>query len=274
MTFEDDREDLARHEREIAAHESFNYALFDEHETALLGCVYIDPSELDGVDADVSWWVVDELAGGDVDAVLESSVRQWMSWRWPFRRVRYSVEDVPRTSRVPGEGRYARVERERRWVVAGVPEDADDPRRVEDLYVVGTTLRLRRVSGSAEPATFKLTQKVRVRPTDPFEVKLTNVYLTAAEHERLASRLPARKVVKTRWSWRQGGVAYAIDVFESDLDGLVLAEAELHRTQGSPIDPPPAVVADVTHDDRFCGAALAHTSHDDLATLLDDVRHA
>lgn len=43
MTHEMDREDLARHEAEIEAHESFNYALFDVDETELLGCVYVDP---------------------------------------------------------------------------------------------------------------------------------------------------------------------------------------------------------------------------------------
>src|SRR3954465_8832025 len=41
MTFEQDRADLARHEREIAAHESFNYAILDEAETELFGCVYV-----------------------------------------------------------------------------------------------------------------------------------------------------------------------------------------------------------------------------------------
>ena len=43
MTFEQDRDDLARHEREIAAHETFNYAVLDADETELLGCVYVDP---------------------------------------------------------------------------------------------------------------------------------------------------------------------------------------------------------------------------------------
>src|SRR5687768_7277242 len=45
MTYEQDREDLEHHEVEIEAHESFNYALFDAGETALLGCVYIDPAD-------------------------------------------------------------------------------------------------------------------------------------------------------------------------------------------------------------------------------------
>src|SRR5918995_3000135 len=63
MTIEQDREDLERHEREIEAHESFNYALLDEDETELLGCVYVDPPEKAGdADAEVSWWVVDRLA--------------------------------------------------------------------------------------------------------------------------------------------------------------------------------------------------------------------
>jgi hypothetical protein len=53
MTYQQDREDLARHEAEITAHQSFNYALFDDAETALLGCVYIDPAEKQGADAEI-----------------------------------------------------------------------------------------------------------------------------------------------------------------------------------------------------------------------------
>src|SRR5690606_3636262 len=38
------------------------YALLpDGAESALLGCVYVDPPEKVGADADVSWWVVDDL---------------------------------------------------------------------------------------------------------------------------------------------------------------------------------------------------------------------
>ena len=43
MSLEADREDLAHHEAEIAALETFNYALLDADETELLGCVYVDP---------------------------------------------------------------------------------------------------------------------------------------------------------------------------------------------------------------------------------------
>ena len=45
MTYEADREDLAHHEAEIAANETFNYAILDAAESELLGCIYIDPPD-------------------------------------------------------------------------------------------------------------------------------------------------------------------------------------------------------------------------------------
>ena len=93
MTFEADRDDLAHHEREIAAHETFNYAVLDEAESELLGCVYIDPPEegsAPGSDAVVSWWVVDEAVGSDLERALDELVPRWLHDTWGFRNVDYS----------------------------------------------------------------------------------------------------------------------------------------------------------------------------------------
>jgi hypothetical protein len=93
MSYEADREDLARHEAEIAAHESFNYAIFDPAETELLGCVYIDPPDdrsAPGADAVSSWWVVDSHAGGELERALDAFVPRWLAERWGFRSVDYS----------------------------------------------------------------------------------------------------------------------------------------------------------------------------------------
>ena len=94
MTFDQDRRDLRRHAEEIAAHQSFNYALLDERETAILGCVYIDPPERAGADGEVSWWVVDDHVGGDVERALDALVPQWIAADWPFRRPRYLGRDI------------------------------------------------------------------------------------------------------------------------------------------------------------------------------------
>lgn len=86
MSYEADRKDLARHEAEIAAHETFNYAVLDEEETELLGCVYIDPPDRQsppGTDAVVSWWMVDEAVGTELERALARFMSRWLT-EWGF----------------------------------------------------------------------------------------------------------------------------------------------------------------------------------------------
>jgi hypothetical protein len=88
MTHAQDRDDLAHHEREIAAQEAFNYAVLDAAETELLGCVYIDPPYADpppGADAVVSWWLVDAMAGSDLERALADALPAWFRDVWGFR---------------------------------------------------------------------------------------------------------------------------------------------------------------------------------------------
>jgi hypothetical protein len=93
MTYAADRQDLARHEAEISAHVTFNYAVLNHDETELLGCVYIDPPgerTPDGADALVSWWVVDSELGGDLERSLNTLVPSWLADRWGFHAVHYA----------------------------------------------------------------------------------------------------------------------------------------------------------------------------------------
>lgn len=94
MTVDQDRADLAHHEAEIERHESFNYALFDTGETEFLGCVYIDPPQRTGADAEVSWWVVDWLVGGPIEAALDELIPRWIKDDWPLSRPRYVGRDL------------------------------------------------------------------------------------------------------------------------------------------------------------------------------------
>ena len=91
MTLEEDRLDLARHEREMEAGGSFNYAILDEPEHRLLGCVYLDPSPEPEHDAVVSWWVIDEMVGTELDLRLRDFVPAWIEKSWPFTKVHFGV---------------------------------------------------------------------------------------------------------------------------------------------------------------------------------------
>jgi hypothetical protein len=94
MTYDEDRVDLARHEAEMKTNTSFNYALFNDAETALLGCVYIDAPERAGADAELSWWVVDSLVGSDLEQALDRFVPEWIAREWPFERPRFIGHDL------------------------------------------------------------------------------------------------------------------------------------------------------------------------------------
>jgi RimJ/RimL family protein N-acetyltransferase len=94
MSTEQDREDLAHHEDEMVRRASFNFALFDTGETELLGCVYVDPPAKVGADAEISWWVVDWLVGGPIEAALDAFVPRWVAEAWPFESPRYVGRDL------------------------------------------------------------------------------------------------------------------------------------------------------------------------------------
>jgi CYTH domain-containing protein len=167
----------------------------------------------------------------------------------------------------PGEGRYARLEREQRWVLSGRPAGLDDPVSIVDHYLTGTRLRLRRVAGGGA-VTYKLGQKVRARPEDPESVALTTIYLGEEEYAAVA-RLGGAELSKTRWRW-DGQRPIVVDVLAGPLEGLVLAEVELGADEPRR-PPPPLALRDVTADDRFSGGALAHLGAAGVERLLAHV---
>jgi hypothetical protein len=177
------------------------------------------------------------------------------------------------------EGKYARIERERRFLLAASLRSSalSARRRITDRYLHGTRLRLRRVDwddstsrparagqGGGGQSEFKLTQKLPAGRPGHVRGLITNFYLSAAEHELLAS-LPADVLTKTRFSLPP----LAIDIFEPPLHVLVLAEAEFSTDEAALSFPvPAAAVTEVTDDARFAGGSLAVACRDDLQAWL------
>ena len=166
----------------------------------------------------------------------------------------------------PRHRRYARVEREVRYRLPGVPELPPGGRvlRIEDRYLHGTGLRLRRVEEAGRETLLKLGQKVRLDPASPFAVAHTTMYLTQAEHEAL-SVLPGHGLRKSRHLVPlREGVQVAVDVFHGPLSGLVTVEIDLGERPRTPRGQEHDDVArllsggvDVTEDERHTGGALS-----------------
>ena len=171
--------------------------------------------------------------------------------------------------RRPGEGRYAQLEREQRWILDAVPAEVEFVAEIVDRYILGTRLRVRRMA-TETGVVFKLAQKVRPIEQDPAIVKLTNMYLSADEFDAVAT-LPAAELHKSRWRLPWSGRSLAVDQFRGRWTGLILGEVELDA--GDELLPnPPAALRDVTSDDRFSGGSLARTSDHELAVLFDELQ--
>ena len=149
----------------------------------------------------------------------------------------------------------------------GTPPEDGFVRTIEDRYVHGAGLRLRRVTVAGE-SVWKLTQKVRRREDDPSEVALTNTYLDAAAYDVLA-RLPAAVLSKTRRVCRVEGVLFVVDEFHGHLAGLRLAEVEVDSLD-APLPMPSWLGREVSYDDRFSGGALATATPEQVRALLDE----
>jgi CYTH domain-containing protein len=165
-------------------------------------------------------------------------------------------------------GKYARVERERRFLLAGLPKDqpVTAVREITDRYLIGTTLRLRQTAGQRDGHQYKFTQKIPADRPGPVQGLITNTYLSKAEYDLLA-QLPGKTLIKTRHSVPPLG----IDVFAPPLQGLVLAEAEFDTdTAMLAFRTPSYVTAEVTEDARFTGGRLVNTTREQLTSLLAD----
>jgi len=165
------------------------------------------------------------------------------------------------------ENKYALLEWERRFLLDRFPSEVEITRvrGLFDRYIDGTNLRLRRQVDKQETQ-FKLTQKLRGDGAGALQGLITNLYLTESEFH-LLEKLPAKLLQKTRYSVPPFG----IDVFENELQGLVLAEAEFNSAEEAANLALPSFMAhEVTTDLRFTGGELVRTSRQELNKWLEE----
>src|SRR5689334_1224623 len=174
------------------------------------------------------------------------------------------------------ESKYARVERERRFLLADLPEGltrVDPHLQITDNYITGTRLRLRKVR---EPRTnkwvVKFTQKFAPNPEDLSRTIITNTYLNALEAETL-SVFNSNEIRKNRYRFEFEGREFGVDMFLGDLFGLVLAEVSFATDEElDSFEKPPFAIADVTNDAIFSGGRLSELTFAEVKQHIFDRR--
>lgn len=144
--------------------------------------------------------------------------------------------------------KYAQVERERRFLIAVLPDGVTGSVRIEDRYLCGTRLRLRQVTYDDGTVVRKLNHKVRLAD-GPAEIACTSMYLDDNEWD-LLGELPSRALQKVRHLIEHDGHRVAVDEFA---DGTLLAEITSEDSSPPSVPAWLPVVREVTHDEGWTG---------------------
>jgi CYTH domain-containing protein len=170
--------------------------------------------------------------------------------------------------------KYARIERERRYLLSDLPEGltrADHHLQITDNYLTGTRLRLRKVR---DPRTnkwvVKFTQKFAPNPDDLSRTMVTNTYLNPIEADMLAI-FEANEIRKNRYPFEFDGRKFSVDMFLGDLFGLVLAEVSFETDAEMESFPKPQfALAEVTNNEIFSGGKLSQLTFADIRQEIEN----
>ena len=182
------------------------------------------------------------------------------------------VAKLTEQNTVVPDSKYARVERERRYLLRDLPEGltrADPHLQITDNYITGTRLRLRKVR---EPRTnkwtVKFTQKFAPNEQDLSRTIITNTYLNAYESE-VMSVFNANEIRKNRYYFEFEGRRYHVDMFLGDLFGLVLAEVGFETDEElDNFQKPSFALAEVTNDPMFSGGKLCELTFSEVREAI------
>lgn len=169
---------------------------------------------------------------------------------------------------IVSDSKYARVERERRFLLNDLPEGltrTDPHLQITDNYITGTRLRIRKVRDpKTNKWTVKFTQKFAPDRSDLSRTIITNIYLTALEADTL-SIFEANEIRKNRYYLDFGGRRFSVDMFLGDLLGLVLAETSFETDdEMKQLQMPSFALAEVTNNEIFTGGRLCQLTFDDI----------
>jgi len=94
LTLEQNRIDLAWHQKEHQRRDSFTFTVHDLDSDTEFGCLYIQPSQLEAYDAAVYYWVSETARRYDIDEKITTCIREWIADDWPLENVIYPGRDL------------------------------------------------------------------------------------------------------------------------------------------------------------------------------------
>ncbi|HEX5733973.1 MAG TPA: hypothetical protein VF131_14155 [Blastocatellia bacterium] len=169
------------------------------------------------------------------------------------------------------ETKYTRVEYERRFLVSPHTDwrSLVEPysKRFEDKYLRNTRLRLRFLTDNdTGRQLLKLNKKFD--SASPYFRTISRILLSPSEYQ-IFGGMEGDQLNKTRFYHHYLGRVFSVDVFEGELEGLVLCETEADSLEElMEARPPEYARQEVTKDPFFTGGHLCRAMRADLLGKL------
>jgi len=164
------------------------------------------------------------------------------------------------------------IELEKTYLAKYLPANLKDSpnKEIKDIYIpkseVHPVLRVRQRGDK-----YEITKKTPVSGTDSSEQYEHTIILTKEEFNTL-EQVAGKKVHKIRYYYNHNGVQAEVDVFQDDLDGLVLVDFEFKEVADkNNFDMPDFCLADVTQDKYFAGGMLCGKKYSDIKVHLGEL---
>lgn len=173
------------------------------------------------------------------------------------------------------ETKYTKVEYERRFLVLSKDKwmNVVEPysKILTDKYLQNSRLRLRLLTNSdSKQQIIKLNKKFE--SDSPYFQTISRILLSSEEYE-LFDSIKGDWLRKTRYYHKYLGYIFSIDVFEGELDKLILCEVEANSLQElMNIKFPEYATIEVTQDLFFTGGNLCRVRHLELEQKLATFR--
>ncbi|MEA3515364.1 MAG: hypothetical protein U9R34_07835 [Nanoarchaeota archaeon] len=161
------------------------------------------------------------------------------------------------------------IELEKTYLAKFIPDGLANckSREIIDIYIPKSSLhsKLRiRKNGSK----YEITKKELINEDDASHQKEHTIPLTKEEFEEL-SKLDGKKIHKIRYNYPYNGIVAEIDIFQGDLQGLVVIEFEFATIdEKDNFDMPEFCLADVTQEDFIAGGMICGKTYESIEQEL------
>lgn len=161
------------------------------------------------------------------------------------------------------------IELERTYLAKFLPENLEkcESKEIIDIYIPKSaehpTLRIRKDGDK-----FEMTKKEPVKGKDSSRQREQTISLTEEEFMEL-SKIPGKRARKIRYYYDHNGKTAEVDVFQDDLEGLVLVDFEFETIEEKDsFKTPEFCLTDVTQEKFLAGGMLCGKSYKDIEGYL------